>query len=169
MLAGNLTETARQMKDSDCSSNLNTVRSEEAFPLYSHLLREHPPFIQYIQLFLIGPFQQVNYVVQNCHIGEQVRHWDKTRKDLTIKVVILIVCLLQVIFLLSSMEVLYYVYGKMKGPFIGQMKFLKTSKLCSCISFIRDNFLELDVYFEEMQVTLITQRQAYDQESLFGK
>lgn len=74
MLAGNLTETARQMKDSDCLSNLNTVRSEEAFPLYSHLLREHPPFIQYIQLFLIGPFQQVNYVVQNCHIGEQVRH-----------------------------------------------------------------------------------------------
>lgn len=67
------------------------------------------------------------------------------------------------------MEVLYYVYGKMKGPFIGQMKLLKTSKLCSCISFIRDNFLELDVYFEEMQVTLITQRQAYDQESLFGK
>ena len=74
MLAGNLTETARQMKDSDCLSNLNTVRSEEAFPLYSHLLREHPPFIQYIQLFLIGPFQQVNYVVQNYHIGEQVRH-----------------------------------------------------------------------------------------------
>lgn len=33
----------------------------------------------------------------------------------------------------------------------------------------RDNFLELDVYFEEMQVTLITQRQAYDQESLFGE
>ncbi|XP_068716303.1 acid-sensing ion channel 2-like [Montipora capricornis] len=34
--------------------------------------------------------------------------------------------------------------------------------------YLRDNFLELDVYFEEMQVTLITQRQAYDQESLFG-
>ena len=37
------------------------------------------------------------------------------------------------------------------------------------IAFGRDNFLELDVYFEEMQVTLITQRQAYDQESLFGE
>jgi len=37
------------------------------------------------------------------------------------------------------------------------------------INFIRDNFLELDVYFEEMQVTLIQQRQAYDQESLFGE
>ena len=35
--------------------------------------------------------------------------------------------------------------------------------------FNRDNFLELDVYFEEMQVTLITQRPAYDQESLFGE
>ncbi|XP_032222736.2 acid-sensing ion channel 2 [Nematostella vectensis] len=34
--------------------------------------------------------------------------------------------------------------------------------------YLRDNFLELDVYFEEMQVTLIQQRQAYDQESLFG-
>ncbi|KXJ28002.1 Acid-sensing ion channel 2 [Exaiptasia diaphana] len=34
--------------------------------------------------------------------------------------------------------------------------------------YLRDNFLELDVYFEEMQVTLIHQRQAYDQESLFG-
>ena len=67
------------------------------------------------------------------------------------------------------MAVLYYVNDKMQRPSICQMKFLKTSKLCSCISFIRDNFLELDVYFEEMQVTLITQRQAYDQESLFGK
>ena len=42
------------------------------------------------------------------------------------------------------------------------------TKLCVPVSFDRDNFLELDVYFEEMQVTHIKQRQAYDQESLFG-
>ena len=46
---------------------------------------------------------------------------------------------------------------------------IETEINLSRYSFVRDNFLELDVYFEEMQVTLIHQRQAYDQESLFGK
>jgi len=34
--------------------------------------------------------------------------------------------------------------------------------------FLRDNLLELDLYFEEMSTQIIQQVPAYDEESLFG-
>ncbi|XP_028396780.1 acid-sensing ion channel 2-like [Dendronephthya gigantea] len=35
-------------------------------------------------------------------------------------------------------------------------------------NYLRDNFLDVDIYFEEMSVEEITERPAYDEESLFG-
>ena len=36
------------------------------------------------------------------------------------------------------------------------------------IPIFRDNFLDVDIYFEEMSIEKITERPAYDEESLFG-
>ena len=35
-------------------------------------------------------------------------------------------------------------------------------------NYLRDNFLDVDFYFEEMSIEKITERPAYDEESLFG-
>jgi hypothetical protein len=51
------------------------------------------------------------------------------------------------------------------------MKFLTTQNryIIDIIFICRDNFLDVDFYFEEMSIEKITERPAYDEESLFGE
>ena len=67
----------------------------------------------------IGLLQLVTHVVQNRHAGEQVTHWEKTKKEnYHFKCCVLFVCRMSLRLLFFSMADLYHVNFKLQGAYV---------------------------------------------------